>query len=92
MESLSPMMLQQIADVASEPDEAPLTQAQVAAVLAAHQAILEGDPVGTIKKGPGNEIAVRVNDQGLHMWRVTCPDGTFYNNTEPSLPSEWVAV
>ena len=86
MESVNPALLQQIADVASEPDEAPLTAAQVGAVLAAREAILDGDPVGTIKRGPDGEIAVRVNDNGLHLWRVTVPDGTLYNDLQPSLP------
>jgi hypothetical protein len=93
MESLPQAMLQQIAEVASEPDEAPLTENQVAAVLAAREAILDGAPIGTIMKGENGEIAVRVNDAGFHMWRVTCTDGTFYNDTQPNLPAEaWTKV
>jgi hypothetical protein len=85
MESVSQPLLKQIADVASEAGE-PLTANQVAAVLAAREAILDGDPVGTVRKGPEGEIAVRVNDNGLHMWRVMCLDATFYNDLQPTLP------
>lgn len=92
MESLPPAMLEQIAAVASEQDE-QLTPNQVAAVLAAREMILDGDPVGTIMKGQNGEIAVRVNDNGMHMWRVTSPDGTIYNDTQPKLPVEvWTKV
>ena len=90
--SLEPAVLQQIAEVASEMDQ-PITAAQVGAVFAARQAILEGDALGTVMKGQDGEIAVRVNDNGLHMWRVTCTDGTIYNNTEPKLPADiWTKV
>jgi len=90
MESLPDAMLTQIAELASEPEETPLTNAQVAAILSAREAIIDGDPVGTVKKGPENQIAVRVNDAGFHMWRVTCTDGTFYNDTTPRL--DWPEV
>lgn len=91
MRSLSDAMLTQIAKVASEKEE-PLTPAQVAAVLAAREAILDGDPVGTVKQGPAGEIAVRVNDEGMHIWRVSCPDGTIYNNLEPTMFGDWVTI
>jgi hypothetical protein len=91
MRSLPDALLEQIAKVASEKDE-PLTKAQVAAVLAAREAIIDGDPVGTIRQGLEGEIAVRVNDQGVHIWRVTCPDGTIYNNLEPTMNGDWKVI
>jgi hypothetical protein len=91
MESVSQALLDQIAEVASEREE-PITAAQVAAVLAAREAILDGDPVGTIRQGPAGEIAVRVNDNGLHLWRVNCPDGSQYNDLQPSMHAEWKII
>jgi hypothetical protein len=85
MESLSQALLDQIASVASEKDE-PITANQVAAVLSARESILDGAPVGTVLRGPEGEIATRVNDKGLHLWRVVCPDGTLYNDLQPTLP------
>ena len=86
METMNPNLLKQIADVASDPDQAPITPEVVAAVFAAREAIIEGDPVGTIKKGPDGEVAIRVEDSGMKVWRVNCPDGTQYNDTQPKLP------
>lgn len=89
MDAMNNALLQQIADVASEADE-PLTAAQVAAVFAAREAVVGGDPVGTIKRGPAGEIAMRVESDGMLIWRVTVPDGTQYNDTQPTLP--WPAI
>jgi hypothetical protein len=91
MRSLSDAMLMQIAKVASEEGE-ELTMAQVAAVLSAREAIIDGDPIGTIRQGAQGEIAIRVNDQGMHIWRVTCPDGTLYNNLEPTMNGDWKVI
>jgi hypothetical protein len=91
MRSLPEAMLRQIAKVASEEGE-ELTMAQVAAVLAAREAIIDGDPIGTIRQGTQGEIAVRVDDQGMHIWRVTCPDGTLYNNLEPTMNGDWKVI
>jgi hypothetical protein len=91
MQTVSDALLKQIAEVASEKEE-PLTMAQVAAVLAAREAILDGDPLGTIRQGPAGEIAVRVNDNGLHLWRVTCQDGNQYNDLQPSMHAEWKVI
>jgi hypothetical protein len=82
----SDVILEQIAKVASEAEE-PITRPQVAAVLTAYRAILNGDPVGTIRRNPENgAMAMRVNDNGLHLWRVTVPaTGEFYNDLQPTL-------
>ena len=78
--------LQQIADVASE-QSAAITVPQVAAVLAAYKAILEGDPLGTMRRDPDTgAIAIRVIDNGLHIWRVTPHDAPVYNDLQPTLP------
>lgn len=78
--------LQQIADVASE-DGDPLTANHASAVLAAYKAILEGDPVGTIRQDPDTgAIAIRVVDNGLHLWRITPHDAPVYNDLQPTLP------
>lgn len=77
--------LDQIAQVASEERE-PITSNQVAAVLAAYANIMGGDQVGTIRRNPENgAIAMRVSDNGLHMWRVSVPDGEQYNDLQPTL-------
>jgi hypothetical protein len=79
-------ILAQIAKVASEADET-ITVNQVAAVLAAYKAIHEGDPLGTIRKDPDTgAIAIRVTDNGLHLWRITPPDEPVYNDLQPTLP------
>jgi hypothetical protein len=83
--------LNQIAQVASEAD-APVTANQVAAVLSAYCAILDGDPVGTIRRNPDTgELAVRVNADGLHLWRVSHPQGGQYNDLQPTLPWPTIA-
>jgi hypothetical protein len=79
--------LEQIAQVASEPDaERPYTHIDVAAILAAYVNVMEGDPVGTIVRNPENgSVAVRAEDNGLHIWRVSCVDGSVYNDLQPTL-------
>jgi hypothetical protein len=77
--------LEQIAKVASEADES-LTVNQVAAVLAAYNNVMAGDPVGTLRRDPETgAIAMRANVDGLHMWRVSSPDGNQYNDLQPTL-------
>lgn len=81
-------MLEQIATVASEPDaEHPITANQAAAVIAAyHNIITAGDPVGTIRRDPATgAVAVKADVDGLLMWRVSVPDGTQYNDLQPTL-------
>lgn len=79
--------LEQIAQVASEEGE-PLTRNQVAAVLAAFRAILQGDEIGTMRRNPENgDLAIRVVDEhGLHLWRVMPMNGSaVYNDLQPTL-------
>lgn len=59
---------------------------KVAAVLAAWQSIREGDPIGTVRRCPDTGgIAHRVSVEGVHMWRVSMPDGSQHNDLQPTL-------
>lgn len=64
-----------------------VTEAQIDAVLAAQQALAEGDPVGTVRKDDETgKVAHRVNVNGIVQWRVTCPQGDAYSDLQPTLP------
>jgi hypothetical protein len=86
-------VLERIAYIASEPDaEKPYTPKDVSAILAAYAHVLDGDPVGSILKRPTDgAIAVRANVDGLHMWRISAPDGSQWNDLQPTLEG-WVKV
>ena len=59
----------------------------VAMVVTAWNAIINGDPVGTVKKDPGTgALALRVSESGVHKWRVTGSDGTTWSDLQPTLP------
>jgi hypothetical protein len=80
--------LEQIASVASEPDaEHPLTGKQVAAVIAAYHNVASGDPVGTMRRNPENgAIALKtMAADGMLIWRISVPDGSQYNDLQPTL-------
>jgi len=63
-----------------------VTPEQVAAVLAAYWAIHEGDPVGTIRRDEATgAVGIRVEDNGMHLWRVSTPLGEQYNDLQPKL-------
>ena len=82
--------IEQIAQVASEADT-PITTAQVSAVIAAYHNVTSGDPVGTMRHNPeSGAIAIRVNQEGLILWRVSDPNGDFYNDLQPTL--DWPEV
>jgi len=83
-------ILEQIAQVASEQGQL-LTRNQVAAVLTAYNNITGGDPIGTIRRHPDTgALAHRVVADGLHMWRISDPDGTQYNDLAPTL--DWPQI
>jgi hypothetical protein len=85
IEMPSDPMLEQIAQVASEEGE-PLTSNQVAAFIAAYNNIMSGEPIGTMLKNPETgAVAIRANVDGLHMWRVNAPDGSQWNDLQPTL-------
>lgn len=57
-----------------------LTAEQVQAVLDTYNTVQEGDPVGTVRRNEAGHVAVRCEVDGLHMWKVTLPDGGQYND------------
>lgn len=63
-----------------------MTDAQVQQVIEAWNAVRQGDPIGTVRMCPetGN-VAHRVSVDGIHMWRVTAPDGQQWNDMVPTL-------
>ena len=85
---LEQAMLEQIASVASEPEtENPISASQAAAVIAAYHNVISGDPIGTMRRDPETgAIALKTSVDGLMMWRVSVPDGSQYNDLQPTLP------
>lgn len=49
-----------------------------------------GDPVGTIRRSDAGDIATRVVDGGVPMWRVSHADGTTTTDMQPTL--SWTAI
>lgn len=73
--------------------DAGVTTEQVNLVLNAWNAVKTGDSVGTIVKDPATgAIAHRVDSDGVHMWRVSAPDGTQWADLSPTLPGWEVLV
>lgn len=73
-------------------DQIPdMTAEQVQTVLAALNAVRQGDPLGTVRRDPDTgKVAHRVTADGVHLWRVTAADGEQYNDMVPTLP--WPAI
>jgi hypothetical protein len=68
-----------------------ITDEQVNNVLNALNYVRSGDPLGTIKlETATGKVANRVDVDGVHMWRVTAPDGSSYNDMQPTLLGVWV--
>jgi hypothetical protein len=64
-----------------------LTDEQVQRVLESWNRVREGDPVGTVRRDPqSGAVAHRVDHEGVHLWRVSAPDGSQHNDMQPSLP------
>jgi hypothetical protein len=69
-----------------------LTAEQVATVLTAWNTVRGGDPVGTVRRDPSTgAIAHRISDGGVFKWRVSGPDGSVWNDMQPSLPWEVIS-
>lgn len=69
--------------------DSSVTAEQVNLVLTAWNAVKEGAPTGTIVKDPATgAIAHRVDADGVHLWRVSAPDGTQWADLSPNL-SGW---
>lgn len=63
---------------------------QVGAVLSAWRDVLTGDPIGTVRRSKTGAVAHRVTTDGVHLWRVTEPDGGQYNDMAPTL--KWPVI
>lgn len=63
---------------------------QVASVIQVWNAIRDGDPVGTVRRGPQGELAHRVDVAGVQLWMVTTPSGGEYRDLTPTL--SWPVV
>jgi hypothetical protein len=76
-------VINQIAHILKEDG---ITPKQVAQVLAAWHTVHTGDKVGTIRRDPDTgAVAVRVESDGMPMWRVSTPSGEQYNDLQPTL-------
>jgi hypothetical protein len=83
---ISKKLCEQIATHVGGIEDGEVLPSFVRRVLTAWQEIRNGDPVGTTRRNPDTgAIAHRVNDNGLHLWRISAPDGTQYNDTQPTL-------
>lgn len=64
-----------------------LTEEHVRAVLQALQAVKQGAAVGTVCQDPeSGAVAVRVSDNGVHVWNITGTDGAQWRDMQPTLP------
>lgn len=69
-----------------------VTEEQVKMVLEAVERVQAGDPVGTVLEEPGTgNIAVRVSESGVLVWRVTGLDGSVSADTQGTLPG-WTVL
>jgi hypothetical protein len=69
-----------------------LTEEQVHAVLDSWNALRVGDPVGTIRRDAATgAIAHRVDLDGVHLWRISNPDGSQHNDMAATLP-DWEQI
>lgn len=57
------------------PDSPMTAEAIVAMVLDGVNQVQAGDPLGTVRRDPETGVVyVRVNDGGVHKWRIVNPD------------------
>jgi hypothetical protein len=66
-----------------------ITDQQVNDVLHALNLVRAGDPVGMMKLSQDGAVARRVEVNGVVQWKVISPDGSSYNDLQPTLPG-WV--
>ena len=73
--------------VATISEQCPdVTTEHVAMVLTAWNAVINGEPVGTIKLDPvSGNLARRVSESGVHQWKVTATDGGMWSDMSPTL-------
>ena len=78
--------------VAAQIPNEDITPGVVTAVLEAYNAVKQGAPLGTVVLNPGNgQIALRFNDGGIHKWKVTSPDGSQWEDHQPTLAG-WTVI
>jgi len=69
-----------------------VTEEHVRMVLEAVDRVSNGRPVGTLLNDPASgAFALRVEDNGVQMWRVTATDGSTWGDMQPDLPG-WVTI
>lgn len=64
---------------------------QINAVITAWNTVREGDDISTVRRDPtSGKVYVRVNDDGVHKWRVVDPNNGGVNEFDltPSLTFE----
>jgi len=71
-------------------DQLQVSAAQVEQVLTTWNAVLAGDPPGTVRRSADGQVAHRVVQDGMHLWVVTDGAGGMWQNTSPSLG--WPAI
>lgn len=72
--------------------DSSVTPEQIRAVLAALNHTNAGSPVGVVLQDPASgNIAVRISQDGLEMWRIIALDGGVWNDMEPTLPWKTIA-
>lgn len=70
-----------------------LSDAQVTQVLTALNFVYEGPPVGTIMQNTETgEVAHRVTENGVIIWRVTGTNGEAWGAHPPVLPGNWTTL
>lgn len=68
-----------------------VTADQVSEVLAALNAVRDGDPAGMVRRDPvTGKVAHRVTANGVAQWRVSAPDGEQYNDLQATL--QWPPI
>lgn len=73
-------------------EEVSVTTEQIASVLTTWNAIIQGDPPGTVRSDPDTgAVAHRIVKDGVHQWHVTAADGGSWFDMQPSMPG-WTVL
>lgn len=81
-ESMAATIAEQLTDVTAE---------TVSAVLTTWNLLRDGDPIGTVRRGPNGELAHRVSADGVHLWQVSTADGATWRDLAATLP-DWPII
>lgn len=75
------------AQIPEEEWQAMSRDEQISSVLTGMNTVREGDPLGRVcRNAQTGEVAHRIDDGGLHRWRISPPDAPVYTIDEPTLP------